>query len=261
MRSIGLDLGAWQEQGLLHFYNARPTVHGLEMHLVMLHKLVQELQPQLVIIDPVTNLTAVGSEAEVKAVLMRLVDFFKTQQITALFTSLTNTTSEVEQTELGISSLMDLWILLKMVETNGERNRGIYVLKARGTAHSNQIREFRLTSGGIELLDVYMGSGGVLTGTARMAQEAQDRAAALNQQIDLERRRRNLERKRALLEANMRALQAEFAADEEEVLALLDAVRQNEQVQADAADRIAQQRGRERRENGGQPGAAVQEQE
>lgn len=251
MRSIGLDLGRWVDRGLLHFYNARPTVHGLEMHLVMIHKLVQEHRPRLVIVDPISNLTAVGSVVEVKAALMRLVDYLKTQRVTAIFTSLTSAAEPLEETEVGISSLMDLWILLKMLETNGERNRGIYVLKARGIAHSNQIREFRLTNNGVELLDVYMGSGGVLTGTARAAQEALDRTAALNRQLELDRKRRNLERKRALLEANMRALEAEFAAEEEEVQALLRVAEQSEQVQLEAADRIAQLRGQDWRDNGG----------
>ena len=192
MRSIGIDLQPAVAAGLLHFYSARPTLYGLERHLVMIHKLVQEIEPQLVIVDPVTNFTTVGNSLEVRAVLMRLVDYLKTLQVTALVTSLTNAGDNVEQSEVGISSLMDLWILLKMIETNGERNRGIYVLKARGTAHSNQIREFRLTDKGIEVLDTYMGSGGVLTGTARIAQEAADQAARLSQQLELERKRRDL---------------------------------------------------------------------
>ncbi len=157
MRSIGLDLQPAMAAGLLHFYNARPTLYGLEMHLVMIHKLVQEFCPQLVIVDPITNFTSVGDTLEVKAVLMRLVDYLKTLQITALVTSLTDAADNVEESEVGISSLMDLWILLRMIETNGERNRGIYVLKARGMAHSNQIREFRLTDKGIEVLDTYIG--------------------------------------------------------------------------------------------------------
>jgi circadian clock protein KaiC len=146
---------------------------------------------------------------------------------------------------------MDLWILLKMLETNGERNRGIYVLKARGMAHSNQIREFRLTDRGIELEDVYMGTDGVLTGTARAAQEAADRSAALRAQMELERKRRNLQRKQALLDANIRALEAEFEAEAEEVQALLSFAEQQEQMQMDAAEFIALRRGRDRSTNGG----------
>lgn len=251
MRSIGLDLQPAVAAGLLHFYNARPTLYGLEMHLVMIHKLVQEFRPHLVIVDPITNLTSVGTTPEVKAVLMRLVDYLKTLQVTALVTSLTDTAEDIERSELGISSLMDLWILLRMIEANGERNRGIYVLKARGMAHSNQIREFRMTERGIDVLDTYLGSGGVLTGTARTAQEAADQAAQLNQQLEVDRKRRDLERKRALLEANIRALQAEFAAEEEEVNALLDLAEQSEHVQQDAANAIAHQRGRDSKRNSG----------
>ena len=251
MRSIGLDLQPAKAAGLLHFYNARPTLYGLEMHLVMIHKLVQEFSPKLVIVDPITNFASVGGTLEVKAVLMRLIDYLKTQRITALVTSLTDSSDSVEKSEVGISSLMDLWLLLKMIETNGERNRGLYVLKARGTAHSNQVREFRLSSKGIEVLDTYTGSGGVLTGTARTAQEAADQAAQLGRQIELERKRRDLERKRALLEANIRALQAEFAAEEEDVRALLDLAQQSEKVQLAAADIIARQRGRDQNRNSG----------
>ncbi len=249
MHSIGLDLQPAVAAGLLHFYNARPTLYGLEMHLVMIHKLVQEIDPQLVIIDPITNLTSVGDALDVKAVLMRLVDYLKTLQITALVTSLTEAPDQLEQSVVGISSLMDLWILLKMIETNGERNRGIYVLKARGMAHSNQIREFRLSSKGIEILDTYTGSSGVLTGTARTAQEAADQAAQWSRQLDLERKRRDLERKRILLEANIRALQVDFAAEEEEVRALLDLAQHSEQAQLDTADTIARQRGRDAKRN------------
>jgi circadian clock protein KaiC len=251
MRSIGINLQSWVAAGQLRFYNARPTVYGLEMHLVMIHKLVQEFKPQLVIVDPITNFVSVGNELEVKAVLMRLVDYLKMAQVTALFTSLTSANDDIEQSEVGISSLMDLWILLKMIETNGERNRGIYILKARGMSHSNQIREFQLTDDGIQLRDVYMGSGGALTGTARTAQEAFDRQAALSRQLELTRKRRELERKRALLEANIRALEAEFAAEEEEVQAMLHVAQEAEQVQFNAADAIAQQRGRDRSDNGG----------
>jgi circadian clock protein KaiC len=250
MRSIGFDLEQWTAAGTLRFYAARPTLYGLEMHLVTIYRLVQEFAPDLVIIDPVTNLTSVGSELEVKAVLMRLIDYLKTQKVTSLFTSLTGAENNIEQTEVGISSLMDLWILLKMIETNGERNRGLYVLKARGLAHSNQIREFKLSSSGIQVLDVYMGSGGVLTGTARTAQEAQDRATLLTRQMELERKQRELERKRTLLEANIRALQAEFAAEAEELEASYAAAQQSDQVQAEASKVIGQQRGRDRVENG-----------
>lgn len=250
MRSIGLDLCPWVEQGLLYFHAARPTLYGLEMHLVTIHKLVQQFNPQVVIMDPITNLEAVGSELEVRGALMRLIDYFKAQGITALFTSLTGGGEALEETQIGLSSLMDAWILLRMMETNGERNRVMYVLKARGIAHSNQMREFLLTDEGIRLLDVYTGVDGVLTGSARLAREASERANTQARQQAIERKRRELERKRVLLEANIRALQAEFTAEEEEVELLLAELALAEQMQTNLSDTIAVQRGRDPASNG-----------
>jgi circadian clock protein KaiC len=233
MRSIGLDLEPWVKQGRLRFHAARPTMQGLEMHLVMMHKLIQEFQPQVVVIDPVTNFIVVANESEVKAALMRLIDHLKSRQITAFFTSLTSDADDLEQSEVGISSIMDTWILVKMIESNGERNRGLYVLKSRGMAHSNQIREFQLTSQGIQLLDVYQGTEGVLTGTARMAQEAKDRAEILERQQELERKQRELERKRDAVEAQISALRAQFAAEEDEIIKMISQMQKAEAAHRD----------------------------
>lgn len=217
MRSIGIELDPWIQRGLLQVHSARPNLHGLEMHLVMMHKLIKEYQPQVVVIDPITNLTTIGTQSEVKAALIRLIDFLKTQEITALFTSLTADQTQLEQTEVGISSLMDAWILLQMIESNGERNRGLYILKARGIDHSNQIREFHLTAKGIQLIDVYLGAEGVLTGTARLAQEAKERNVILTRQQEIARKQRELARKRQVLEAQIAALRTEFMVEEEEM--------------------------------------------
>ena len=217
MRSIGIELDPWIQRGLLQVHSARPNLHGLEMHLVMMHKLIKEYQPQIVVIDPITNLTTIGTQSEVKTALIRLIDFLKTQEITALFTSLTADQTQLEQTEVGISSLMDAWILLQMIESNGERNRGLYILKARGIDHSNQIREFHLTAKGIQLIDVYLGSEGVLTGTARLAQEAKERNVILTRQQEIARKQRELARKRQVLEAQIAALRTEFMVEEEEM--------------------------------------------
>ena len=217
MHSIGFELAPWIQRGLLQVHSARPTLHGLEMHLVMMHKLIKEYQPQVVIIDPITNLTTIGTQSEIKATLIRLIDFLKTQEITALFTSLTADQTKLEQTEAGISSLMDAWILLQMIESNGERNRGLYILKARGIDHSNQIREFQLTAKGIQLVDVYLGSEGVLTGTARLAQEAKERNIILARQQEIARKQREIARKRQVLEAQIAALRTEFMVEEEEM--------------------------------------------
>ena len=217
MHSIGFELAPWIQRGLLQVHSARPTLHGLEMHLVMMHKLIKEYQPQVVIIDPITNLTTIGTQSEIKAALIRLIDFLKTQEITALFTSLTADQTKLEQTEVGISSLMDAWILLRMIESNGERNRGLYILKARGIDHSNQIREFQLTPKGIQLVDVYLGAEGVLTGTARLAQEAKERNIILARQQEIARKQREIARKRQVLEAQIAALRTEFMVEEEEM--------------------------------------------
>ena len=231
MRSIGIDLEPWLDQGLLDIYAVRPTIYGLEMHLVKMYKLINEFKPKVVIIDPVTNLIAIGSDTEVKSMLARLIDFLKANQITALFTNLSHGGS-LEQTEFGISSLMDTWLLLRDIELGGERNRGMYILKSRGMAHSNQIREFLLTDKGIELIDVYLGQGGVLTGAARSAQEAQEKASELMRREEIERKKRELERKRAALEAQVTAMRSEFEAAEEEVNKLTKQEEMQEKVLA-----------------------------
>jgi circadian clock protein KaiC len=157
MRSIGIDLEPWIRQGLLKVHAARPTLHGLESHLVAIHKGVGELQPSVVIVDPLTNFAAVGTEGEVSTMLLRLVDFLKSAQITAFFTVSTSGGSALERTGVEVSSLIDTWLLLRAVELGGERKRVFYVLKSRGMHHSNQIREFLLTDRGIELIEVYNG--------------------------------------------------------------------------------------------------------
>jgi circadian clock protein KaiC len=217
MRSIGLDLGQWVERGLLHFHASRPTLFGLEMHLISIFRWVLELEPSVVIVDPLSNLSSIGSYNEVMATLLRLVDFLKSREVTALFTSLTANGDEENETHLGVSSLMDTWLSLRNLESNGERNRGLYVLKSRGTGHSNQIREFLLTDHGVELIDVYLGKEGVLTGSARLSQEARERAAAAARQEELESMQRRLDRRRSAVEAQILALRAELEAEEEEV--------------------------------------------
>jgi circadian clock protein KaiC len=221
MRSIGIDLRPWIDQGLLHMHAARPSLQGLEMHLVGIHRLVSRHEPAAVILDPVSNLVDVGDPLEVESVLTRLIDFLKVKGITSIFTSLTPGGSNPEHTDVGISSLMDAWILVKVIESNGERNRGLYVLKSRGMAHSNQIREMRITENGVDLVEAYLGLGNVLTGAARSVQENRDRAAALERAQERVRRRRELERKRYVLNSQIAALRAEFEAEEAEVQELL----------------------------------------
>ncbi|MBK8815961.1 MAG: circadian clock protein KaiC [Methylococcaceae bacterium] len=218
MRSVGIDLDPWMKKGLLQIHSSRPTLHGLEQHLVMMHDTVRAFNPAVVVVDPISNLTMERNEGEVKPTLMRLIDFLKQQQVTTLFTSLTSgSCATPEDSQVGISSLMDTWLLLRNVEFNGERNRTIYVLKSRGMPHSNQVREFVLSDKGIDLVDVYLGTDRMLTGTARVAQEVQERAAAELHCQDHERKLRQLASKQKAIEAQIAALQAEAEAEAAEV--------------------------------------------
>ena len=217
MRSIGFDLEPWVQRGLLRFEAARPTFYGLEMHLATMHKQIVEFEPRVVIIDPLTNFTSVGSSTEVRAMLMRLIDLLKSKQITAMFTSLTAGGDFLEQSEVGVSSLMDTWLVLRDFELGGERNRVMHILKSRGMAHSNQLREFLLTDHGIELRDVYIGSDGVLTGSSRLAQEAREKAAQIVRGEEIEAKRQKLQRARQASEAQIAAIRLECQAKEDEL--------------------------------------------
>ena len=221
MRSIGIDLEPWVQKGLLQFQATRPTFYGLEMHLAVTHKAVNDFKPKVVILDPINTFVVGDKEFEVKTMLMRIVDFLKMNQITALFTSLTASGSAPEHSDTSISSLIDTWLLLRDIELNGERNRGMYVLKSRGIANSNQIREFVLNNHGVELREVYIGSSGVLTGSARIAQEALENAEVLTRKQDIERKKREIERKRKTLEARIISLYADFDSEEAEALKMI----------------------------------------
>lgn len=216
MRSIGFDLKHWMDKGLLHFHSVRPTTFGLEMHLVKIHKIIKEFKPSIVVVDPVTGLLHAGTPFETRSILLRLIDFLKEKQITAVLTTLTDGSLAQEQTQIDISSLVDTWLLLRDIESGGERNRTIYILKARGLAHSNQIREFLLTNHGVELREVYLGEVGVLTGSARVTQEAKDASAAILGHQEIERKQLLLLRKRKVLDAQIAALQLELETEEQE---------------------------------------------
>jgi circadian clock protein KaiC len=211
MTSIGFNLDTYIRKGLLRFYSVRPTIHGLENHLVTLHKMVSEFRPDALIMDPITNFLSIGSDAEIKIMLTRAIDFLKKEGVTALFTSLTEGGGAIEQSEVGISSLMDTWLLLSMVQSIDERNRVLYLLKSRGMAHSNQMREFVLSDSGIDLVDVYAGTGMVHTGTERLNQEARDKAEALALQLAAQRHQRELAQERRSLQAQIEALNARLA--------------------------------------------------
>jgi circadian clock protein KaiC len=204
-------------KGLLQFHAARPTYGGIEEVLLVTHKHITNFKPSVVVVDPITNLLMVSTLNEVRSMLTRLVDFLKTKEITAIFTSLTAAGGSLEASEADISSLMDTWLLLKAIEVGGERNRALYVLKSRGMEHSNQIREFVLTNDGLRMLDVYLGPEGVLTGSARVSQEGREKAVVTFRQQEQETRRRELERKRQIFEARMVMLRAEFEVEEETI--------------------------------------------
>ncbi len=221
MASIGVDLATPLREGSLIFHAARPTVYGLEGHLALLHKRIREAEPQVVIIDPISTFLSVSNAADVKALLVRLLDFLKERQITAFFISLTTPGGSLEQTDIGISSLIDTWLLLRDMESGGERNRGLYVLKSRGMSHSNQVREFLLTDHGIELVEVFLGPDGVLTGSARRAEEIRERAEAAARGDEVERQRRELDLRRQVMEARIATLRTEFRMEEEQLDRLL----------------------------------------
>jgi circadian clock protein KaiC len=217
VHSIGLRLEPLVKRGLLRFHSARPSLYGLEMHLATMFKEIVAFQPRVVVIDPITSLMDAGTASECRAMITRLVDYLKGGQVTTLFTSLTQAGHALQQSEASMSSLMDSWLLLQDFEGNGERNRVLYVLKARGMAHSNQIREFLISNRGIDVVDAYIGPSGVLTGSARAAQTAREKAEALASQQEAARRKRELERKRAALERQISGLRSEHEASAEEL--------------------------------------------
>lgn len=217
MLSIGIDLRDDVEKGLLEMHAARPTLNGLEMHLVSIHKQVKRFKPKAVILDPITNLITVGSVSEVKAMLIRLIDFLQTERITVLFTALTLNTVVNEQTDEGVSSLVDAWILVRDIESNGERNRGLYIMKSRGMKHSNQVREFVITDQGLDLVDVYLGADGVLTGSAREAQQLLEATGQVMRTYAVNRKDLEIERKRKILESRIASLKEEFESVQDEL--------------------------------------------
>jgi circadian clock protein KaiC len=246
MRSIGIDLEPWLKRGLLQIHASRPTLQGLEQHLLSMHDLINSFNPALVAVDPISNLTFERDDAEVKPTLMRLIDHLKKREITAVFTSLTiggSATSAPEDSQVGVSSLMDVWLLLRNHEMNGERNRTIFVLKARGMSHSNQIREFLLGDRGITLVDAYVGPDGVLTGSSRVTQEAREAAAAELRIQDHARRLRHFASRRKAIESQIAALQSDLESQSAEAdFSIAEEASRAENDRRNAA-KMAQRRG------------------
>ena len=242
MRSVNIDLAPWVQKGLLSFHASRPTYHGLEMHLLAIHNTIQKFKPSVVVIDPITNLVEIGTPLEVKSMLTRLIDFLKSENISAVFTSLTGGGNNLDQSEVGVSSLMDVWLVVRNLESGGERNRGLYILKARGLAHSNQVREFIISDAGLELVDVYLGGSEVLFGSARLAREAQERQEKMAEKQRSQQRQLNLAHQQKAIEAQIATLKAELEAKAEEARLELKAQEQQENKRSE--DRAAMARRR-----------------
>jgi circadian clock protein KaiC len=242
MGSIGLELGRWEKRGLLKVHASRPTFRGIEEHLLTMNRLADTFKPSVVVIDPISNLTATGQLSEATALLGRLIDYYKSHGITTLFTSLVSK-GEIEETSgMEISSLMDTWLLLQDLASGGERNRGLFILKSRGMAHSNQIREHRITGRGVEIVDVSLSGGEVLMGSARAFQEARERMESKRTRQEAEQRKRIYEQKRREREARIAALRAEDLAERQDMEAFLAVERAREQESLEARGELARMR-------------------
>ncbi|HET9595211.1 MAG TPA: circadian clock protein KaiC [Anaeromyxobacteraceae bacterium] len=234
MRSIGIHLDRYVKDGALRLLPVRPNSQGLETHLLMIHKAVAAFDPAVVIMDPITNLVGGGDMLESRQMLTRLIDFLKTRGITGLFTSLTAGTANLEETDVGVSSLIDTWLLLEVIRSGGERNRALTIIKSRGMAHSNQSAEYRLSPRGVEIRDTYVGPGGVLTGSARLAREAEERAAALVRDESLARQQALRASRRKAFERRLETLRAEFAVEDAELeRAILEDAQRGEAIASD----------------------------
>ena len=246
MKSIGMDFEPWIKKGLLKFHAVRPTAYSLEMHLSMMIKLIDEFKPRVIAVDPISNLYPIGDDVQVRSMMMRLIDYAKSLQITGLFTNLSNDSASeafsLEPTKIAVSSLMDAWLILKNIEGNGERNRVFSIIKSRGMAHSNQLREFVISDKGIELLDLYKGSEGVLFGSARMAQQSREVSDRLIRNEEIERKQRELNSKKLVMENEIALLRAKFAREEDEMKTVIGQDVYREKAVATAMKEISVQR-------------------
>ncbi|WP_428395562.1 circadian clock protein KaiC [Lichenicoccus sp.] len=241
MRSVGIDLAPWVASGLLAFEAARPSLYGFEMHLARMNRVIERLAPAIVVVDPISAFR--GPSSEIHATLIRLADICKTRAITTLFTSLSSAGDTMNESERSVSSLMDSWISLEDKEADGERNRVLYLLKSRGMSHSNQLREYRLNDAGIALITPYIGAYGVLTGSARLSQEAREHEAELGRRQATERRRRELARKRAAAEREIAEMRAAIEAEEAEIATLIAQEEAREALSGSDREMMARSRG------------------
>lgn len=217
MRSIGLDLAPFVEDGLIRFISARPTFYSLEMHLAIMLREVQKFDPEVVVLDPISAFMESGDKLEVQSMLLRMVDYLKSRGVSAMFTHLMHDQDGTVATDAGLSSLMDGWILMLNREVNGEFNRELYLLKARGMSHSNQVREFVMSEAGIQLMPPYLGENGALTGSARRSEEARARRQEVSRRAEVDRLKSQIETRRRKALAQIEALRAELEADDVEL--------------------------------------------
>lgn len=251
MASLGIDLGHWVDAGLLNLWCERATAAGLESHLDVLEQLLERHRPSLVVIDSIGSLGHVGTAQEVSSIIARHIDRLKRDGTTAILTSLTSEVAEVS-TRFDVSSLIDTWLLLRNVEAGGERNRLLFVIKSRGTWHSNQVREFVLTDHGAELLEVQIGPDGVLTGSARFGQLVQETASRAAQAAELTRQRETLAVRRLEVEAQVEALLLEVQNEERQLEALAVEYERQAQRRTDDDEQLLRQRQSPR-----EPGEAI----
>jgi len=216
MTSVGIDLSRWVKKGLLQMWSERASTYGLESHLERLERLLDDTAPTVVALDAIASLSDAGSAREVASAVARELDLIKARGITGVLTTLTHEV-DVESSALAVSSLIDTWLLVRNVESDGERNRLLFVIKSRGTVHSNQVREFVLTSRGAQLLDVYVGPAGVVTGSARASVESADRVAAEKRREDIEQRRAAMSRRSAAVDEQIATLRAQVADEAAEL--------------------------------------------
>ncbi|MGN6542031.1 MAG: circadian clock protein KaiC [Ginsengibacter sp.] len=237
LTSINLDLQKHVKSGLLKFYASRPTIYGLEMHLVVFYKLITEFKPKVVILDPITNLVTVGDPSQVKSILIRLIDFLQKEQITVMFTALTFPHFMQSSADEDVASLVDTWLSVQDIEFNGERNRAIYIMKSRGMKNSNQVREFLITDNGIEIVEVTLGPNGVLVGSAREAFNLEKNTGEVLRKNAFERKNRQIESRKTILDAKVAKLKSEFELVKEE----LDRIYVEEELRNEVAEKNRKQ--------------------
>jgi len=238
MGSIGLDLGRWEEEGLLSFRPVRVSRLGLEAHLVNIMDQVESFAPQAVVLDPLSDMIDIAPFEEAVSMTNRLMDFLKSKGVTVLLTSLSEPAAGRGPSGVGVSSAMDTWLMLRNWEHGGELTRLLTIIKSRGMAHSNRVREFLITSNGVRLLDVHIGPDGVLTGAAGAAREIQERLEEENRSRQIERRKREIENRRRLLEAQIDALREEIRSADEGLAEDIETMRIAEKARTDYEERM-----------------------